>query len=170
MNVASNKPKPRNSMRVATVFTGVAAATAGMAQAANAQGVGAAVHKPASRHIARQTRLATRVKHGSIRSSYNCAISGIHSHWVHLGFYSVNLQFSESVCYGYKGYIYSPPGAGVTYACGGNNYGAIGGYSKGRWWSYDYHQGNTYAYLDEPSLYYVSIAGWAGTDKCGFRP
>jgi hypothetical protein len=38
MGAASSKSRPRKSMRVATIFTGVAAATVGMTQVANAQG------------------------------------------------------------------------------------------------------------------------------------
>jgi hypothetical protein len=156
-------------MRVATVFTGVAAATAGITQVANAQDAALAAHKPTSRLIARNMRPAAESKFGSIKSSPGCALDhnpGIHPTWLHLDWYYAQGEASYSECYGYKGQIFSPPGVGVTYECGGNNHGQIRGYSKGKSWYFNFGPGTTYAHINKASLWAVSIWSWTGADKC----
>lgn len=176
MGAVSSKSKSGKSKRVATVFTGVAAATVGMTQVANAQDVAHAAHKAASRHIARQMipATATAIRYDSIRSASVCAYSdigrpAIHPTWVHLWWWSAPVDTSYSECYGYKGFIISPPGFGVTGECGGNNYGSLWGFSDNgkREWHFNFHPGTTYAHLNKGSLYGVAINSWAGTDKCG---
>lgn len=157
-------------MRVATIFTGVAAAAVGMTQAANAQDAAPAAYQPTPRHLVRQMRPAES-KFGSIRSSAFCAIAdvGHPAHdftWLHLYWWDASLATSNSVCYGFAGWIVSPPGRGVTYECGGNNHGELRGFSKGKSWHFDFGPGTTYAHLNKASLDVVSIWSWTGTDKC----
>lgn len=171
---ATGKSKPRKSMRVATIFTGVAAATVGMTQVATAQEVAHSAAKPASRHIARQMRpaIAPEFKYGSIRSSGGCAITdtghpATHGTWLHLDWLVTSFGQSFSECYGYKGFIISPPGFGVTYECGGNNYGSLYGYSGTKEWNDYYTPGRGYIHLNKKSLYQVAIWSWTGNDTCG---
>jgi hypothetical protein len=160
-------------MRVATLFTGAAAVTVGMAPVANAQDVAhATVHRPASKHIARQMRPATQTNFGNIKSVFACALLDVghpvtNPTWLHADWYNVSEEISESMCYGFSGWIVSPPGVGVTYECGGNNYGQLRGYSKGHSWYFDFGPGTTYAHLNRASMDVVSIWSWKGTDKCG---
>jgi hypothetical protein len=169
MDAVSSKSKPRKSMRVATVFTGVAAATVGMAQAAGAQDVANAAHKPASGHIARQVRPASQYKYGSIRSVFECGYPGTDPNWLHVDWYNNSLQTGESICYGYKGFMVSPPTVGISAECGGNNHGSLLGYSDNatKEWVYDFGPGTTYRHLNKGSLYQVAIWSWTGNDKCG---
>jgi hypothetical protein len=70
MNAASSKSMPRRAMRVATIFTGVAACTVGVTQAAHAQGIGpGTAARPAASHT------------GSIRISNLCAFNGRDKNW-----------------------------------------------------------------------------------------
>lgn len=71
MDAAGGKSSTRKSMRVATIFTGVAACTAGMVQVANAQDVAQAAVK----HVGRAARPAGRIA-GSIRSAVACGYEG----------------------------------------------------------------------------------------------
>jgi hypothetical protein len=174
MDAVSTKPKHSKSMRVATVFTGVAAATVGMTQVANAQDVTHAAHNPVSKHIARRMRPATaRTFFGSIQSFEACGVSepsrpATDFTWLHLYWWDASHDTSSSACYGFKGQIISPPGFGVTYECGGNNYGSLDGYNAdGKLWYFDYHPGTTYAHLNKGSLWQVAIWSWSGHDKCG---
>lgn len=112
--------KSSKSMRVATIFTGVAACTAGFTQAANAQDV---VHTPVN-HAAFPAARST----GSIRQISNChdlAIKGT-SEWQTDATYGP-VGGGYSVCYGYKGTWQSPPGTGLSAECGGNNRGWLYG-------------------------------------------
>lgn len=171
MDAVSSKSKPRKTMRVATVFTGVAAVTVGMTQVANAQDATHAVHKPTTKHIARQIRPAATAssRYGSMEISYACALdypTPAHPTWLHVWVHSPYGEGGESLwCYGFKGESYSPPGIGIISECAGNNYGILAG-SSGAWYV-DFKQRNTYAYLGKKHLDVVAISGWAGTDKCG---
>jgi hypothetical protein len=169
MDTESGKAKRRKSMRVATIFTGVAACTVGMTHAANAQD---ATHKPTSRHIGRQARPATEIRYGAIASSSNCTLKNdVNPTWLHLWWSdgpAYDPPLTPEICYGGRGSVYSPPTVGVTFECGGNNYGSLIGYSDGgkKEWIFNYHPGTTFAYLDKGSLWEVAIWSWKGADKC----
>jgi hypothetical protein len=75
MGAAGGKPKLKRSMRVATLFTGVAAATVGMTQMANAQDAGQPAHKATTKQMGRQA-LPESVKVGSIQYSQGCYLNG----------------------------------------------------------------------------------------------
>ena len=158
-------------MRVATIFTGVAAATVGVVQVANAQEGGpATTHKPASKNIARLARPAIRSFRGSIESKDNCYLSAkTLNTWVHADWWSEMYDMSKSICYGFKGEEVSPPGVGVTYLCGGNNHGQVWGYNAGRSWDFKFGPGTTYVHLNKASMDVVSIWSWTGNDKCANR-
>ena len=132
MDAARTKSRPRRSMRVATIFTGVAAATVGMTQVANAQDAAHPAAKQASKHIGRSIRPAGRYD-GSIRVVSGCHEHGTDKNWLHLstGYYTTG-NTQTSWCYGYKGAYESPPGVGVNRECGGNNHGYLAGTNDGR--------------------------------------
>jgi hypothetical protein len=157
-------------MRVATIFTGVAAATAGMSQAANAEDTA----HPAPRHTPDTTghafRPAGRLS-GSIRYNENCANQSIDKNWLHV---STNTGSSilpyASYCFGFKGTYLSPPGIGVNYECGGNNHGYLIGVNGGRSKSFHFGPGTGYATLKWSHLDELWINSWTGTDACGKPP
>jgi hypothetical protein len=166
------KSRTRKSMRVASVFTGVAAATVGMTtQAANAQDAAHPAVRPTSRHIGRTVHPAGRVS-GSIRMNSDCGNRSIDKNWLHV---STNTGSPilpyESYCFGYKGLFVSPPGVGINYECGGNNHGYLAGFTAaGGSWSAAFGAGTTYRTLHEAHLNEVIINGWAGTDACPKPP
>ena len=108
MKLTSVKPS-KKTMRVATVFTGVAASAVAMGQTANAQE--AAVHPGAthaSKHVGRTTRAAVPAvaESGSIRAAYSCNYRNIDHTWVHIWTEVYNVPYQESLvadCYGGKG-------------------------------------------------------------------
>jgi hypothetical protein len=156
-------------MRVATLFTGVAAATIGMAQAANAQEAApAATHTP--KHTGGALVPAGRFD-GSIRYSTDCANRGIDKNWLHV---STNTGSSidpyQSYCFGFKGIWSSPPGIGINYECGGNNHGYLDGENGGRSVSFHFGPGTTYRANKWSHLWDVLITSWTGTDACGLPP
>jgi hypothetical protein len=160
MDAASSKSRTRKSMRVATIFTGVAACTGGMTQAAHAQAI-----RPET-----TARPATAV-YGSIRWVLNCAQDNKDSHFMHYStVISSPYQFRGSICFGFKGSDYSPPGIGVRYECGGNNHGFVEGTNGGRFESYNFGPGNGYHALFWSHLDGVDINSWTGADKCGVAP
>lgn len=170
--VNNSKPKPRKSMRVATIFTGVAAATVGMAPVANAQGATPAAHKSTPRHSARQLRRAAvpaSSHYGRIQISPWCAepaSSPAHPHWLHVWVGSPRGEGGREMdCYGYTGTWFSPPGIGISSECGGNNFGVLAG--SGGAWDFHFHQGTTYHGLFKRNWDVLGISGWAGNDKCG---
>lgn len=176
MEAKNGKSMSRKSMRVATIFTGVATCTAGLAQVANAQDVANPVGRNTSKHIGRTFRLAS--KNGSIRYYNSCAARGVDHTWLHastnflLGASrggSPNYTYVTSVCFGFKGSYYSPPGIGINAECGGNNRGVVFGY-KPQFWSFFFGPGTTYHALNKSSLYGVEIDGWTGTDQCPIAP
>jgi hypothetical protein len=168
MNAASGKPKRKTSMRVATVFTGVAAAMVGVTQAANAQDAGHAMAKPTARQAVRP---AGRLN-GSIRESGNCtAISDRYPTWLHVAtkfFPSTNVM--DSACFGGKGIYSSPPGVGIYGECGGNNYGYIDGTNNNTTVSMHFVPGTTYHLFKWAHYDDVLITSWKGTDKCPVIP
>jgi hypothetical protein len=107
-------------MRVATIFTGVAAATVGVTQVANAQDAAHPAAKQTSKHIGRAMRPASAI-FGSIRSAAHCALSGTDKTWLHV---STITYFSDgygytSLCFGFKGIFDSPLFTGIRAECGG---------------------------------------------------
>lgn len=173
MGTPNKKPSLKRSMRVATLFTGAAAATVGLTQTAHAADVAGPTHKPTTKHMRTQAvRPAVKYKTGSIQSSAYCADQQTHESWLHAYYYRQSYQESSAYCYGYKGTVSSPGGTGVTWECGGTNHGELFGYSDDgtKAWSFHYKPGTTYAHLDRASLDFVSISGWTGTDKCAPTP
>jgi hypothetical protein len=165
MSAANGKLRSRRSMRVATIFTGVAACTAGATQVANAQEV----------HPANEAR-PTYV-YGSIRDSYACGFLGTHKTWLHVSTTSYNSGGAggtgvsiRSVCFGFRGSYYSPPYTGIRAECGGNNYGFLDGSADGRPRSTTFGPGTTYRTLSWSHLYLVRINSWAGNDTCPEAP
>lgn len=155
--------KSRKSIRVATVFTGIAACTAGMAQVANAQD--AATAEPANQ--------------GSIRHASACGYHGTDPTWLHVSTNfllgasrggSPNYTYITSVCFGYKGAYSSPPGIGINAECGGNNKGWLGGKNGGTSVFAQFGAGTKYRDLYWSHLLAVDISGWGGTDKCPEAP
>jgi hypothetical protein len=142
-------------MRVATVFTGVAAATVGVTQVANA------AIRPAGRYA------------GSIREASNCGERGIDKAWLHVSTTSygdlVTLYVSD--CFGFKGTWLSPPNTGINAECGGGNFGyLIGRYDKGGSWVANFGPATTYHKLSKSHLSTVAIDSWSGNDTCGKAP
>jgi hypothetical protein len=145
-------------MRVATCFTGAAAAAVAFAPAALA----APGHAPAQGHTALvngTTRaMGPDVHSGSIRSK-GCNTTDVH--WLHISYASL---FRSKLCkaFGFRGFM--TVSQDMTKQCGGNNYGTIftskGGLSFG--------PGNTYRNVKRKSISGVSIYQWKGTDKCAW--
>jgi hypothetical protein len=160
------RSKPRKAMRVATIFTGTAAAVA-FAPAAMATTVlhGAAGHESPKLHT------------GGHITSKPCSSPGT-SHWLHLAFTSSGNQFGTSravECYGFTGTAYHPS-AGVDNVaasiCGGNNsgwYTSINGakatFKEGNGWVHTPWYGTSHAVLGE-----VHINGWSHSDACRTSP
>jgi hypothetical protein len=175
MGAASGESKPRKSMRVATIFTGVAAATFGMAQAANAQDATHPAAKNTSKHIGQTIRPAGRVS-GSIRYATNCYHqSRSHPNWLHTSTWFLlpdtggDLEVN-SVCFGYAGIYMSPPGTGIRAECGGTNKGYLDGSKNDTFLSTRFGPGTTYRTLDWSHLDDVVIDSWTGTNQCGGAP
>jgi hypothetical protein len=126
-------------MRVATVFTGVAACAVGMTQVADAQ----VTHQAGAQRVRPEGRVD-----GSIRYTGNCGTTGAEANWLHISTYLYYLPtggatYVGSVCFGYKGIYQSPPGIGMNAACGGNNHGYLNGEKAGRSVSFHYGPGRT---------------------------
>jgi hypothetical protein len=144
MVTASSKPK--RSMRVATIFTGIAACTtAGMAHGAAAQ--------------AAATKAASRVS-GNIQER---TCEGVNTTWLHVLSEASHRCFS----FGFDGTSIPTNEIGLLAQCGGNNYGWF--LSLRNQNSITFGRGTTYRYLDWPHLSYVHISGWGGNDTCPWR-
>jgi hypothetical protein len=172
MSTVSGKSKPKRAMRVATIFTGVAAATVGVTQAANAQDVAHAVAKPTLRHTERAIRPAGRRIDGSIQYYVSCGNAGVHPTWLHV---STNTSGGYgpqgiSVCFGFKGIYSSPPGTGMNAECGGNNYGYINGSNNGDIVSDHFGPGTGYRAIKWSHYDDILITSWAGNDQCKRAP
>lgn len=170
MGTESGKSKAKKTMRVATIFTGVAAATAGMTQVANAQEIAHADARPGTHKAGGVLQPAGRVA-GSIRYNSYCVGKAVDSTWFHYNIskgsgYGGTIQ---SFCFGYKGAYYSPPGTGLLSQCGGNNRGALTGAKNGVSVSATYGHGTTWRRLWWSHFYLITIDSWAGTDAC-FSP
>jgi hypothetical protein len=162
--VASSKSKTRKSMRVATVFTGVAACAVGAAPLANAQETHPATNLGALRPAG---PLAN-----SIRKVSDCARNGVDKTWLHVSTtqYIDGSHFYFSMCFGFKGAYHSPPGTGVRAECGGNNFGFLLGSNNGVSTGFDFGPGTTYHGLNWSHLYTVGISSWSGTKQCPLAP
>jgi hypothetical protein len=159
MNAATRKTTSRQAMRVATVFTGAAAAAVGFAPAALA----APGHAAAQDHPARATgkAQAMRPDKGSIRSA-GCTTNT----WLHIEYHSIFRVLCKQ--FGFAGkltYPYSLSLLAMSAQCGGNNIGNI--YYSGK--KLPYAQGTSYRSFN-PSLIVsaVSIRKWSGTDECAW--
>jgi hypothetical protein len=147
MAIKGGKSLPRKSMRVATIFTGVAAFVGPMAQVAHAQ-----VTHPNDTMRPDSTHIST--------------CGGAKSHWVHMGF--LNGPVANSSCAGFAGRA----GFRVVLQgyCGGNNSGYLYGSKPGVNISKHYGHGTTYALWGPGSnwgnLSAISIAKYSGPDKC----
>jgi hypothetical protein len=171
MTEAGSASGPRKAMRVATIFTGVAAATVGMTQVANAQG-----YRPINAHDVRPghvrgMRPAGRLS-GSIRSSIACGIEGKNKTWLHTSItdYWASGYEITSDCFGFKGFFTSPPFTGLRAECGGNNHGYLEGELGGRSKSYHFGPGTTYHALNWSHFDWLTINSWTGTDACPHGP
>jgi hypothetical protein len=159
MGAASSKSRAKKSMRVATIFTGVAAFTTGMAQVADAQDTHAAV-RPTSKNIGRAVHPAGRVD-GSIE--YADCTEYSYPTWFH---YLAMSRTVFSYCFGDYGAWYSPPGVGLLSQCGGNNHGGLLGAKGGANVSATYGPGTTWRKLDWSHFYLITINSWTGHDGC----
>jgi hypothetical protein len=171
MKPSTGKPS-KKTMRVATIFTGIAASTLAVGQQANAQDVVHPVTTHTPKQVGRTMRPAYR-ESGSIRHAYSCynAYGGanVDKTWVHIWTEVFNVSYQESLvtdCYGYKGTSLSPRGHGVIAVCGGENHGYLTGDNNGQYWVYDFKAGTKTIALSKTSLYDVTITGWSGADQC----
>jgi hypothetical protein len=158
-----NKTRAKKSMRVATIFTGVAACTAGVTQVANAQEVAHADVRPTAHNAGGTVRPAGRLS-GNIEYSWGCVDPNWFTAWVHLGSPDA---VEDPVCFGNKGIYGSPPGTGLVSQCGGTNHGFLEGAKAGRSVSTNYGPGNTFRYLGWSHWYDIGIWSWTGNDTCG---
>jgi hypothetical protein len=151
----TSKSASRNSMRVATIFTGVAA-MGGMTQVAHAQ----------------VTRPDVKLQQGTQIQWCNRASRAT---WVHMGYYDARVNGNaegspESKCIGFRG------NAGISMLldgfCGGNNSGHLLGYNSVANLNWHYGHGNFYAefsnyrYGGWGQTQTISISGYGGNDTC----
>jgi hypothetical protein len=155
MSTATRKATSRKAMRVATVFTGAAAAAVAYAPAALA----APGHAPAQGRTALVNGKTQAAGPRTTIQSKGCGTSDVH--WLHLEYASL---FRSKLCkaFGFAGF---KTVAQDFYAeCGGNNYGTI-------YWktgSLGFGPGNTYRSVTERDISGVSIYSWKGTDHCAW--
>lgn len=170
MEPATRKASARKAMRVATVFTGAAAAAfaapAAMAGTGHAAGAGnkTVTHRPMD-HIA-----ATRVLNNSGRQSGSIqrrpgfsACEGT-PHWVHL--IGSGVSGSAEACFGFKG-LYDVSGGfrnpwGLNYECGANNHGFLNPKTSAQ----SFNVGTTYRKEFNLHMNSIRINGWNGNDTC----
>jgi hypothetical protein len=164
MNLDS-KRAPRKAMRVATVFTGVAACAAAFVPTANAHALGRPARHPA---------LKVKPETTGIRSVANCGSKD--ATWFR-AYWTIPYDSSpQSVCVGYAGKMRI---AGHDYwgYCGGNNRGSITH-------SIDDTIGHTKGFTPSNSIYYfrskfgypgsvdlissVAITKWSGSEQCPY--
>jgi hypothetical protein len=155
MDAVSSKSK--RTMRVATVFTGIAACTAGMAAyGTTAQAATHTTVKPTVKPAVRPAvRTPGRVS-GSIREVTSCGSNT----WLHV----MSEDNFGSFCFGFRGTSIPTNETGMYAQCGGNNYGWLSSLRGSRFVTFG--KGTTYRTLNWPHLSYVHISGWTGTDKC----
>jgi hypothetical protein len=179
MKSGSTRSRTNKTLRVATIFTGAAALTAGFTHAANAQDIAHAHTTPALKDNAIRPAGA----HGNTKYYEDCAANHVDPTWLHVATQLVeptnsgDIYIDRSVCFGGAGSYYSPPGLGIEGECGGNNYGQIIGYINGLYVSRAFGPGTKYAWFINQSDNYswshyddVVITKWAGTDTCPIDP
>jgi hypothetical protein len=152
MDAVSSKPK--RAMRVATMFTGIAACTVGLTYGGTAAEAAThtAVHTPKGTDL--QGQPAGRST-GSIREVRSCGSNT----WLH-----VLSQNSASHCYGFKGTYVTSSEVGVYAQCGGNNKGWLSWANGDKFTTFGH--GTTYRILNWAHLSKVHISGWSGNDTC----
>jgi hypothetical protein len=152
MDAVSSKPK--RSMRVATIFTGIAACTMAMAYGGTAQ---AATHTPV-KNTPKGTGLTNRPAYatsGSIREVVSCGSNT----WLHVE----SEDNFGSFCFGFYGTSVPTNEVGMYAQCGGNNFGWLSSADRT---PIAYGTGTTYRTLKWPHLDHVHISGWTGDDTC----
>jgi hypothetical protein len=154
MDAVSSKPK--KSMRVATIFTGIAACTVGMAYGGLAYGgtAQAATVKHTPKGIGLTNKPAYRTS-GNIEEVVSCGTNT----WLH-----VESKSGGSFCFGFRGTSVPTNEVGMYAQCGGNNYGWLSSARGHR--ATPFYRGTTYRELRWPHLSRVHISGWGGTEKC----
>jgi hypothetical protein len=161
MGVASTKSRAKKSMRVATIFTGVATLTTGMAQAADAQGTHAAVRSKNTGRVAQPDGKIT----GSIEYVSDCGnYVNSNSTWFH--YRTMSATIFSPYCFGFRGAYLSPPGVGLRSQCGGNNHGDLVGAKGGASVSATFGPGTTWRKLNWSHFYLITIDSWTGHDAC----
>jgi hypothetical protein len=164
--ITKTASRRRKAMRVATVFTGAAAAAVTFAPTAMADT--GQVAQPAGRTMALRPLDRRGPVYGSIKEAASC---GNTPHWVHLDGWDPNGITGGSfrtACFGFKGlYDMSSGIAGhpwlVTAECGGNNHGFLNyNYANAQ----SFNVGTYYRNEHSLSMNSVFIGGWAGNDTC----
>lgn len=153
MDAVSSKPK--RSMRVATLFTGMATCAAGMAYGGTALAAHATVEHT-TKLTPRTFNPAGRNVSGSIQEVSECG----NNTWLHV----ISAVNQRSICFGFRGTTSASNETGAAAECGGNNYGwmdSVRGYRI-----FSFREGTTFHTLNWPHLSYVHISGWQGTDVC----
>jgi hypothetical protein len=137
------KPSTRRAMRVATVFTGAAAAATGFGPAAMA----APVHQAQPAF----GKISGSIRDGSCRSE---------PHWLQLAQRIPGTQIS-CIAYGFRG-EWSEGGAFISSQCGGTNYGFLK-FTSGK--TISYGPGNYFRAINK-DMRLITIDGWTGNDNC----
>jgi hypothetical protein len=158
MNTDTRTTTSRKAMRVATVFTGAAAAAVGFAPTALA----APVHAAAQGHLTQANgRAQAMTPDANSIKSRGCTTNT----WLHIQYFSTFRALCRQ--FGFAGEM-TPKSAPLrmTAQCGGNNVGTIY-HSSGK--SLSFYQGTTYRpfttnlYVSKVSIYF-----WNGTEQCAW--
>jgi hypothetical protein len=155
-------------MRVATIFTGVAACVVGGTQVANAQEV-----RPAGTQDIQgygQAALPGWVYSGYITSAIACGNAGVDKPWLHVSTTNPQTNKITSLCFGNQGRSVSPRFVGARAECGGTNHGVLTGFKNSSSVYFKFGPGTTYAKLSWSHLNTVYIGSWTGTDQCPKAP
>jgi len=154
MDAVSSKPK--RSIRVATLFTGIATCAAGMAYGGTAQAATHTTVEHTPKLTPRAVKPAGRNVSGSIQEVSECG----NNTWLHV----ISAVNGRAICFGFKGTTSASNETGAAAECGGNNFGWMDSLEGYRFFSF--REGTTFHTLSWPHLSYVHISGWKGTDVC----
>jgi len=155
MSTATRRAASRKAMRVATCFTGAAAAAVAFAPAALAAPGNAA----AQGHTGLVNGKTQAVRPDI--TSKGCGASDVQ--WLHISYASM-IRSHLCKAFGFTGY--KADGQDMQAQCGGNNYGTIFS-AKGT--DIGFGPGNTYrAFNPRKNISGVSIYYWSGKDKCAW--
>jgi len=148
---AGRRTTTRNTMRVATLFTGAAAAAVGFTPVAAAA--------TGQTGTAKTTEVAILP---TIQTTSNCFTSAT-KHWVHLEYWNAN-----KFCIGFRGYLSWRGDRELTRVqeCGGTNHGVVS-LTNGNLSNYGPGTGYRRFSADVSGL---SIFSWSGTDACKAFP